>query len=181
MIKSKGEGDATLSVFVRASRRGVHRARAAAGGGGRAWADGIDLTVRIGVHTGEAQLRDGDYFGPTLNRAARIRALAGGGHVLLSQATAELVAERLPDGATLRALGQHTLRGLARPEHVFALTHPDLDERHLPFGDQSTLSSRAAMTRPDATTCRSRSPRSSDVPTPAPSSARCWLTTGWSR
>src|SRR5262249_37250824 len=102
------------------------------------------LAVRVGVHTGEAQLRDGDYFGPTLNRAARIRALAGAGHVLLSQATAELVAERLPDGASLRALGQHTLRGLARPEHGFALAPPDRDTSDLPLGARAARPARAA-------------------------------------
>ncbi|MBV9253809.1 MAG: tetratricopeptide repeat protein, partial [Actinobacteria bacterium] len=148
LIKSKGEGDATLSVFVRASDAVATALQLQRAVQAEPWDGDIDLRVRVGVHTGEAQLRDGDYFGPTLNRAARIRALAGAGHVLLSQATAELVAERLPDGASLRALGQHTLRGLARPEHVFALAHPELDSSDLPYGDQAAQPARAADDTP---------------------------------
>jgi class 3 adenylate cyclase len=57
---------------------------------GERWPEGIALPTRAALHSGEAELRDGDYYGQTLNRAARLRALAEGGHVLLSQGTAEL-------------------------------------------------------------------------------------------
>src|SRR4029450_7201954 len=90
------------------------------------WPHGLTLPTRVAVHTGEAELRDGDYYGQTLNRAARLRALAEGGHVLLSQGTAELVADHVLAGASLAAVGKYRLKGLSRPEHVFALVHPDL-------------------------------------------------------
>ena len=126
LIKSRGEGDSTLSVFVRATDAvaaalALQQALAAEG-----WPDDITLSTRVALHSGEADLRGGDYYGQTLNRAARLRALAHGGHVLLSQGTAELVRDQLPPGTDLADFGNHRLKGLARPEHVFALAHPDL-------------------------------------------------------
>jgi predicted ATPase/DNA-binding CsgD family transcriptional regulator len=83
--------------------------------------------VRVGVHTGEVQLRDeANYVGPTINRTARLRDLAHGGQTVLSGVTYEMVAERLPDGAWTRELGSHPLRDLPRPERVVQLCHPDL-------------------------------------------------------
>src|SRR5512140_507945 len=84
------------------------------------------LHVRMGLHPGEAQERGGDYYGPALNRAARLMALAHGGQTLLSTTTAGLVRDQLPDQAFLRDLGQHRLRDLVRSEHVFQLALPDL-------------------------------------------------------
>jgi class 3 adenylate cyclase/tetratricopeptide (TPR) repeat protein len=126
LIKTQGEGDSTLSVFARASdavaaavalQRALERRR---------WPAGIVLPTRAALHTGEAELRDHDYFGQALNRAARLRALGQGGQILLSRATAELVADQLPDGAELVDVGSHLLRGLSRPENVFAVAHHDL-------------------------------------------------------
>jgi class 3 adenylate cyclase len=121
LIKARGEGDSTLSVFERASDA---MAAALAIQGtllAEAWPDGIDLPTRVALHTGEAELRDGDYYGPALNRAARLRSLAHGGQILLSRATADLVVDELPVGVTLTDVGGHRLKGLSRPEHVFAL------------------------------------------------------------
>ena len=84
------------------------------------------LHVRIGLHTGEAQERAGDYYGPTLNRAARLMALAHGGQTLLSTTTAGLVRDQLPEDATLRDLGEHRLRDLVRSEHIFQLSQPGI-------------------------------------------------------
>jgi class 3 adenylate cyclase/tetratricopeptide (TPR) repeat protein len=124
LIKARGEGDSTLSVFERASDA-VAAAVALQGAlVAEAWPDGLDLPTRVSLHTGEAELRDGDYYGPALNRAARLRSLARGGQVLLSRATADLVADELPVGVTLTDVGGHRLKGLSRPEHVFALLHP---------------------------------------------------------
>jgi class 3 adenylate cyclase len=121
LLKAKGEGDATLSVFRRASEAvacAVECQRALLGAG---WPGGLDLRVRVALHTGEAHEREGDYFGPALNRAARLRGLARGGTTVVSQATAEIVRDRLPHGAQLVDLGPRELPGLARPERVFEL------------------------------------------------------------
>jgi predicted ATPase/class 3 adenylate cyclase len=89
--------------------------------------DGIDeLKVRMALHTGAAEHRDGDYFGQSLNRVSRILSSAHGGQVLLSRSTEELVGDLLPTGVQLRALGEHRLRDLARPEHLFQLVTADL-------------------------------------------------------
>jgi hypothetical protein len=90
------------------------------------WPGGVALLTRAALHTGEAELRDHDYFRQALNQAARLRALGRGGQILLSRATAELVADQLPEGAGLVDVGSHLLKGLSRPENVFAIVHPDL-------------------------------------------------------
>jgi class 3 adenylate cyclase/DNA-binding winged helix-turn-helix (wHTH) protein len=121
LLKTKGEGDATVTVFRRASDAvetalELQRALAEAN-----WPGGLDLRVRIALHTGEAHEREGDYFGPALNRAARLRALTRGGLTVISQATAEIVHDRLPREVELVDLGRQQLRGLTRPERVFEL------------------------------------------------------------
>jgi predicted ATPase/class 3 adenylate cyclase len=87
---------------------------------------GVPIRVRCGLHAGHAEERDSDYFGSTLNRAARIMAAAHGGQVLLSQAVVDLVGDRVPAQASLRDLGAVRLRDLARPEHVYQLVHAQL-------------------------------------------------------
>ena len=85
------------------------------------------IRLRIGVHSGEIQLRDeGNYAGPTINRAARLRDLGHGGQTLLSGTTEDLVADRLPANAWLTDLGRHVLRDVPRPERVVQLCHPDV-------------------------------------------------------
>ena len=86
----------------------------------------LQIKVRMGLHTGEAELRAGDYYGQALNRAARIMSVGHGGQILLSALTAELVREHLPAETALRDLGEHRLKGLSRPEHVFQLNAPNL-------------------------------------------------------
>ena len=80
------------------------------------WPTATPLRVRMGVHSGEAEWRDGDYFGTVVNRAARLMAIGHGGQVLCSAATAELVGDA---GLSLVDLGEHRLRDLDRPMHVF--------------------------------------------------------------
>src|SRR5829696_1709260 len=82
-------------------------------------AEGWGGAVRMALHTGTADERDGDYFGPTLNRVARLRDVGHGGQILLSAATQELVRGQVPDGVELRDLGEHRLRDLAEPERVY--------------------------------------------------------------
>ena len=94
--------------------------------GGHEWPDTGRLRVRMALHSGSAEVRDDDFFGPTLNRLARLLAIGHGDQVLVSGATAGLVAGGLPPGCELVDLGEHGLRDLDRPEHVFQLAAPRL-------------------------------------------------------
>lgn len=85
-----------------------------------------ELRVRMALHTGITEERGDDYLGPVLNRAARLLSAGYGGQVLLSRATYELVRDLLPDGVSLLDLGEHRLKDLFRPEHVFQLSLADL-------------------------------------------------------
>jgi class 3 adenylate cyclase len=115
LVKTRGEGDSTVSVFVRASDAAAAALAMQRSLGASHWPGGLTLPTRAALHTGEAELRDGDYYGQTLNRAARLRGLGRGGQVLLSRATAELVADQPPDGARLVDVGAHHLRGCPAP------------------------------------------------------------------
>ena len=84
------------------------------------------LKVRMGLHTGVAELRDGDYYGPAVNRAARVSAAAHGGQIVASAATADLVRDDLADAVELVDLGEHRLRDLGRSEHIVQVCHPGL-------------------------------------------------------
>jgi predicted ATPase/class 3 adenylate cyclase/DNA-binding CsgD family transcriptional regulator len=116
----QGEGDSFVAAFARASDAvacalELQRAPLA------------PIRLRIGLHTGEIQLRDeGNYAGPTINRTARLRDLGHGGQTLLSGTTEDLVVDRLPADTWLTDLGSHPLRDLPRPERVVQLCHPDL-------------------------------------------------------
>ena len=87
---------------------------------------GLPLRVRAGLHAGVVEDRDGDSFGNTVNRAARVTSAAHGGQVLATQAVAELVRDGLPDGITLRDLGTVRLRDLLTPERVYQVEHDGL-------------------------------------------------------
>jgi class 3 adenylate cyclase len=93
---------------------------------GEPWGVTGPLRVRMALHTGRAEVQDGDYVGAPLNRVARLLSAGHGGQVLLSGATAELVQDHLPAEVHLRDLGTHQLKDLYRPEHVFQLVTPDL-------------------------------------------------------
>jgi class 3 adenylate cyclase len=116
----QGEGDSFVVAFARASDAlacalALQRAPLA------------PIRLRIGVNTGEIQLRDeGNYIGPTINRTARLRDLAHGGQTVLSGATESMVLDHLPEDAWLADLGVHPLRDLPRPERVVQLCHPDI-------------------------------------------------------
>lgn len=87
---------------------------------------GLHLNLRTGLHLGADERRDNDFFGPAVNRAARIMSAAHGGQILLSQAVAEQIGAALPSGVLLRDLGTVRLRDLARAEQVFQIVHPQL-------------------------------------------------------
>lgn len=88
---------------------------------GYAWPEGVSVRVRMGLHTGEPQISASNYVGIDVHRAARIAAAAHGGQVLLSQRTYELVKSELPEGVTLRDLGEHRLKDLRQPKHLYQL------------------------------------------------------------
>jgi predicted ATPase/class 3 adenylate cyclase/DNA-binding CsgD family transcriptional regulator len=136
----QGEGDSSVAVFERAADAvaaaiAVQRALRA-----ERW-DGPPVEVRIGIHTGDAELRDGtSWVGMALNRCARIRGLGHGGQILLSSVTAGIVGDGLPDGAGLRDLGVVHLRGLPRPERIHQLVHADLPSDFPPISGERASS-----------------------------------------
>jgi len=129
----KTTGDGVHAVFVDA-RDAVDAAVAAQLAlQAVSWGATGPLVVRMGCNSGDAELRDGDYYGPSVNRAARVMAAAHGGQILLSEATASLVASGLPVGVALVDLGEHRLRDLARAEHVVQVVHPALGSEFPPL------------------------------------------------
>ena len=108
-------GDAFSAAFPRASDAVAAALLAQAELTKEPWPEETPIAVRVGLHTGEAAEREGDYFGSAVNRAARIKAIAHGGQVLCSEMTAGLV----KDEVALADLGQHRLRDLSAPQHIF--------------------------------------------------------------
>ena len=129
----QGEGDSFVIAFGRASDAvacalDLQRAPLA------------PIRLRIGLHTGEVQLRDeANYIGPTINRTARIRDLGHGGQTVLSGTTTDLVGDRLPAEAWLAELGTHSVRDLPRPERVVQLCHPDIHNDFPPLRTTKTV------------------------------------------
>jgi predicted ATPase len=122
----KTMGDAFCAAFARAEDAvaAMLAAQRALAAENFSTVDG--LRIRAAIHTGTADERAGDYFGPAVNRVARLLGIAHGGQVLVSGVSAQLVQGALPPGASLRDLGEHRLRDLSRPEHVYQLLAPDL-------------------------------------------------------
>lgn len=122
LVKSKGEGDATMSVFERASDAAAAAIAVQRRLFGHEWTTTEPIKVRIALDTGEAQARAGDFFGPVLNRCARLRGAGNGGQILLSHATAREFREAPVSGARLEVLGAFRLKGLKNVERVYQLT-----------------------------------------------------------
>ncbi|HTS20382.1 MAG TPA: adenylate/guanylate cyclase domain-containing protein [Casimicrobiaceae bacterium] len=101
------------------------------------WPEGAKLRVRMALHTGAVEVRDDDYFGPPLNRVARLLAAGHGGQTLLSESTHDLCRDHLPPLASVKALGAHGLKDLGRPEALFQLNHPDLPQGFAPLKSQA--------------------------------------------
>jgi len=127
------EGDALFAVFrdapaaVSAALEGQRRLAA------HTWPEGANVRVRIGIHTGEGRLLPEGYVGLDVHRAARIASAGHGGQVVLSEAAKVLADGRLPEGVTLRDLGEHRLKDLARHEHLFQLVAPGLGAEFPPL------------------------------------------------
>lgn len=90
------------------------------------WGETGPIRVRMAVHIGAVEARDGDYFGPPVNRVARLLASGHGGQTLLSRAGYELVRDDLPPDTQLQDLGEHRLRDLTGADHIFQIIAPDL-------------------------------------------------------
>ena len=115
----KPVGDAFCAAFS-AARPGLDAALTAQQGlAAQSWPTSRPIVVRMGLHAGVCEERDGDYFGPAVNRAARLLAVAAGGQVLVSGAAAELLSDEMPEGVGLRELGTQQLKDLSRPERVY--------------------------------------------------------------
>ena len=117
----EARGDSLFVVFERAqdaTRAAVAAQRALAE---HRWPEGVDLRVRIGLHTGEAAVSEETYLGVAVHRAARICSAGHGGQVLLSQSTAAVLEDEQLDGVELADLGRHRLKDFERPERIAQL------------------------------------------------------------
>ena len=116
------QGDAFFYVFPRARAAAEAAAEAQRGLAAHPWPNGSEFRVRIGIHTGEPLVSDeGRYYGLSVHRTARIMAAGHGGQILLSQATASVLEDDEPAGIGLKNLGEHRLKDLDRPEHIYQL------------------------------------------------------------
>ncbi|MGI9148094.1 MAG: ATP-binding protein [Chloroflexota bacterium] len=126
IVRPRGEGDSRFAVFDRASDAVTAALEIQRSFQQEPWPTSTPLRVRMALHTGKAEYRAGDYYGSDVNRCARLRGLAHGGQVLVSDLTTRLVQGNLPVMATLENIGEYRLRGLNEPERVFQLNHPEL-------------------------------------------------------
>ena len=115
------EGDSFFAVFASAIAAVAATAQAQRELAAAGWPGGLGLRVRMGLHTGEGRLSGRNYVGIDVHRGARIAAAAHGGEVLVSDATRALVASSLPEGLTLRDLGEHRLKDLNAHERLYRL------------------------------------------------------------
>ncbi len=126
-------GDSFFVAFARASdavAAAVDIQRTLAN---HSWPEGVSVRVRIGLHTGEPQLSSEDYIGLEVHHTARIMSAGHGGQILLSRTTSELVEQHLPVGTYLRDMGEHRLKDLQRPSHLFQLSITGLPEDFPPL------------------------------------------------
>ena len=136
LVRPRGEGDSRFAVFQHApgaaeSAAAIQRAFIT-----ESWPTDEPLKIRMGLHTGHADLREGDYYGSAVNRCARVRSLAHGGQVLLSLATEQIIADYLPEEIAVLDLGLHPLKGLKRPEQIFQLVIPNVPSDFPPLQSQ---------------------------------------------
>ena len=121
-------GDGLFVAFHRATQAVEAAFEAQRAIASHSWPENAPVRVRMGLHTGEAVLTDEGYVGLDVHRSARICSAGHGGQILLSQVTRVLIENDLPEGVSLRDLGEHRLKDLQHPEQVFQLLHPDLSQ-----------------------------------------------------
>jgi predicted ATPase/class 3 adenylate cyclase len=129
----KHTGDGLAAVFPSVSMAVQAAARAQRGLAAQDWGSVGALRVRMAIHAGEAEPRGGDWFGPALNRTARLMGIGHGGQVLLSDAAYVLVPDELRDQFSFVEMGAHRLRDLSRPERVWQLAGAGLERRFPPL------------------------------------------------
>jgi class 3 adenylate cyclase len=130
------QGDGFFVAFARARDAMGAAVAAQRGLAAMRWPQGVQLRVRMGLHTGEAAVRGTTYVGLDVHRAARICSAAHGGQVLVSSATRELLAGAAPEEeVTLRDLGLYALRDLGRPVHLFEVVAQDVAGGFAALGD----------------------------------------------
>jgi predicted ATPase/class 3 adenylate cyclase len=144
--EQRTEGDSFFLVFEDASVAVAAAAEAQRLLAAQSWPGGVPVRVRMGLHTGEPTPVDGDYFGLDVHRAARISSAGHGGQVLVSRATQQ--AAQLPAGVTIRDLGEHRLKDLARPEWIFQLEIDGLDRDFPPLNSLETPTNLPAAVTP---------------------------------
>jgi predicted ATPase/class 3 adenylate cyclase len=137
LVKPRGEGDSRFAVFARASDAVSAACAIQLALSEEPWALPESVRVRIGVHTGEADLRAGDYYGPAVNHCARLRAVAHGRQVIVSAVTADLVREAPPADWNLRDLGEYQLKDLQELERIWQVVHPKLQADFPPLTSMS--------------------------------------------
>ena len=131
-------GDSFYSVFFDVSDALMAALTAQQALQSEAWGE-TPIKVRMALHTGIAQMRDGDYFGPPLNRTARLLSAGHGGQILLSAITSELLQSHLPADTELRDMGEWRLKDLTRPEHIYQLLSPNLPSQFPPLKTLDTF------------------------------------------
>ncbi len=136
LVRPRGEGDSRFAVFQHAPGAAAAAANIQQAFTVESWPTEEPLKIRMGLHTGHADLREGDYYGSTVNRCARVRSLAYGGQVLLSLATEQIIADYLPEKVEILDLGLHPLKGLRRPEQIYQLVIPDVASEFPPLQTQ---------------------------------------------
>jgi predicted ATPase/class 3 adenylate cyclase len=119
IVKSRGEGDSLFAVFDSAAGGVTAACTLQAAFHSEPWAGGWTVKVRMALHTGSAENREGDFYGPHVNRCARLRAIAHGGQVIISRAVCEALSAPLPESVELRDMGHHRLKDLQQPEQVY--------------------------------------------------------------
>src|SRR5438552_139803 len=129
----KTGGDAFCAAFTTAASAVESALAAQRSLRAERWPEQAPIRVRMALHTGAAEIRDGDYFGAPLNHVARLLAIGHGGQTLVSEITRDLCRDRLPAETTLKSLGEHSLKDLARRETVFQLGHPGLPQAFPPL------------------------------------------------
>ena len=127
-VKPRGEGDSRFIVFPSAHGAVAAAADVQRGLASAVWPTPRPIRVRVSLHTGAADLQMGDYYGSSVNRAARLRSIAHGGQIVMSRSTWELVQDDLPADVAITDMGEHRLKDLTRPERVYQLDVGGLDE-----------------------------------------------------